>query len=78
MLNTAIIAVEAVVAVPAPDEPIERMRLVPQGRMRARRSKRFDHILRWITTLRGRVRQQKRQRTCRCDDTENYASPPSN
>src|SRR5438094_1162370 len=78
MSNTAIIAVEAVVAVPGTHEPVEHLRLVAQRRMGARGSKRLDHILSWISTLCSRVPQQERQHTCCCNRAQNSATRSAN
>src|SRR6266498_108769 len=74
MSNGAIIAIEAVVAVPGTHEPVEHLRLVSQRRMGARSSKRLDHILSWIGTLGGGVPKQEPQHACCCNRTENPAN----
>src|SRR6266700_665324 len=74
MSNGAIIAIEAIVAVPGTHEPVEHLRLVSQRRMGARSSKRLDHILSWIGTLGGGVPKQEPQHACCCNRTENPAN----
>src|SRR5438105_1920290 len=78
MSDTAIIEVEAVVAVPGTHESVEHLRLVPQRRMGARGPKRLDHILSWISTLCSRVPQQERQQTCCCNRAQNCATRSAN
>ena len=74
MSNTAIIEVEAVVAVPGTHEPVEHLRLVAQRRMGARGSKRLDHILSWIGTLCGGVPNRDAQHACCRDRGKDYAT----